>query len=98
MNQLTRRGRRILAAAIGGVAVAAGIGGIAYGVGGDSVPEQGYVVVEDGPGTGTSSQDGSTADHDCPERDGSGGSDGSGGESTEPTPDSSATTDPDGQA
>jgi hypothetical protein len=85
MNQLTSRGRRILAAGIGGAAVALSIGGVAYAANDDPASDPGYVVVEDGPG-----QDG-TAREDCPEKSGGQGE----GQGSPQTPQS---TDPQGQA
>jgi hypothetical protein len=93
MNQLTGRTRRILAATIGGAAVALSIGGIAYATGDDPAPDSGYAVVEDSPGTAPG-QDG-TAREDCPEKSG-GQNEGQGqGQGSEETPQS---TDPQGQA
>ena len=83
MNQLTSRGRRMLAVGIGGAAIALSIGGVAYAAADDPAPEPGYVVVEDATGP-----DG-TAREDCPEK--SGGQ----GQGSEQTPQS---TDPQGQA
>jgi hypothetical protein len=85
MNQLTSRGRRMLAVGIGGAAIALSIGGVAYAAVDDPAPEPGYVVVEDAPGT-----DG-TARADCPEK--SGGQ--NEGQGSQQTPQS---TDPQGQA
>lgn len=69
-------GKRLLL----GTAIAAatlGVGGFAYAAGDDPAPDQGYVTVEDGPSAGTPSTgtgltQGSTAQRDCPEKNGSG--------------------------
>jgi hypothetical protein len=64
MRKPTRRAA-VVATAAAGAAVALGVGGFAYAAGGDpATPDHGYVVVEDGPDTGQSSEDG----RDCPEK------------------------------
>ncbi|MEV6413316.1 hypothetical protein [Kribbella sp. NPDC051718] len=55
--------RLLLGTAI--AAAALGVGGVAYAAGDDPAPDQGYVTVEEGPGTPSTT-------HDCPDKDGSG--------------------------
>lgn len=59
--------RRMATIATAGAAVALGIGGFAYAAGDDPAPpEQGYVVVENGPdGTDTGADSGG---QDCPDK------------------------------
>jgi hypothetical protein len=94
MRKPTRKGTIIGTAVAGGV-VALGLGGVAYAAGNDpATPEQGYVVVEDGPGTTatTPGQEGQSTDgRDCPDKQGQADGQGDGQE----TP---SQTDPQGQA
>ncbi|HEY3089943.1 MAG TPA: hypothetical protein VII16_16940 [Actinomycetes bacterium] len=70
MRKPTRRVAVLAASAAGSVA-ALGLGGVAYAAAGDdpATPEQGYVVVENGPGTGHTSG----SSEDCPEKNQQGG-------------------------
>lgn len=66
MNKI---GQRLLFGGVATVAVALGVGGIAYAAGdADPTPRQGYVTIEDGPGTAQES----SGRQDCPDKGGAG--------------------------
>jgi hypothetical protein len=98
MSQLTGS-KRLLIGAVATAAVALGVGGVAYAAGDDPAPEQGYVTIEDSPGsTPSTGEQGGTEDRDCPEKGGTGGQEGEQGQGSSEQPTSPESSDIEGQA